>query len=62
MEMTRRRFIKELLKAVSGVFAGVWFYTKKALPRRFTFARRLEKYPGPIKPLARIEQGGKLGG
>jgi len=60
--MTRRGFIKDLLKALSSVFVGVWFYTKKAVPRRFTSAFRLKKYPGPIKKMRRVGPGRRLGG
>jgi hypothetical protein len=52
--MTRRKFIQKLLKASSAIFIGTSWIVKKAVPRKFVQAVRLEKYPGSLKSLQDI--------
>lgn len=52
--MTRRKFIKKLLKVGSAIFVGTSWVVRKAVPRKVVRAARLEKYPGSIKSLRDI--------
>lgn len=60
--MTRRRFVQSILKTGSAILLGVVWLGKKAVPRRFIWAARLKKYPGPLKTLGDIGKQGKWGG
>jgi hypothetical protein len=60
--MTRRRFVQRLLKAGSAILLGIVWLGKKALPRKFVWAKRLEKYPGPLKTLGDVSKQGKWSG
>jgi len=59
--MTRRKFIRKLIKAGSAVIVGAWFAAKK-VPRRFVRAVRGQKYPGSLRPLKNISKQGKWSG
>jgi len=48
--MTRRKFIRGLCKAGSAILVAAAFIAKKAVPPRFVWAARLDKYPGPLRP------------
>jgi hypothetical protein len=41
---------------------GIVWLGKKALPRKFVWAKRLEKYPGPLKTLGDVSKQGKWSG
>ncbi len=60
--MTRRKFIQELLKAGSAIIVGACWVAKKASPRKFIRALKLQKYPGFIKPLQGLLRQGKWSG
>ncbi len=60
--MTRRKFIRKLIKAGSAIIAGGWWLAKKATPRKFVRAARLKKYPGSLKPLGDIHKQSKWSG
>jgi hypothetical protein len=60
--MTRRKFIKQVLKAGAAIIVGVSWLTEKASPRRFIRAVRLGKYPGSLKPLQDVDKQGKWNG
>jgi hypothetical protein len=60
--MTRRKFIQELLKAGASIVIGVCWLVKKASPRRFVRAVRLNKYPGSLKSLPDVQKQGKWSG
>ncbi len=60
--MTRRKFIRKLIKAGSPIVVGVLWLTKKTSPRKFVRAFRVKKYPGPLKPLQDISKQGKWSG
>jgi hypothetical protein len=60
--MTRRKFIQGLIKAGSAIVLGVVWLGKKAVPRRFVWAARLKKYPGPLKTLGDVGKQGKWSG
>ncbi|OHB55483.1 MAG: hypothetical protein A2173_03250 [Planctomycetes bacterium RBG_13_44_8b] len=49
--MTRRKFIQKVLQAGSATIIGISWMVKKAVPRKYIRARKLEKYPGSIKSL-----------
>ncbi|MHC4270976.1 MAG: hypothetical protein ACYST2_01530 [Planctomycetota bacterium] len=51
--MKRRDFLMNFLKVSSAFFVGVWYFAKKADPRRFIRAVRAE-YPGKTKKLPKI--------
>jgi hypothetical protein len=65
--MTRRRFIRKLMKSGAVVFSGVYAFARtrsarKAKPRRFSRAFRVARYPGPLKPLGNIDVQSKWSG
>ncbi len=60
--MTRRRLIRELVKAGSVIVLGASWLANKATPRRFVRAVRLGKYPGLLKPLRDISEQSKWSG
>jgi hypothetical protein len=62
MEMTRRKFIQELLKAGAAIIVGVCWLAKKVSPRRFVRAVGLKKYPGSLKSLPDILKQGRWSG
>ncbi len=62
LEMTRRKFVQRLLKTGSAIVLGVVWLGKKAAPRRFVWAARLKKYPGPLRPLGDVNKQGKWSG
>jgi hypothetical protein len=62
MEMTRRKFIHKLVKASSAIAVGASWLISKATPRKFIWAARVKKYPGPLKPLGDISKQGKWSG
>ncbi len=60
--MTRRKFIRKLIKAGSAIAVGVLWLAKKTSPRKFVRAFRVEKYPGSLKPLRDISKQSKWSG
>jgi hypothetical protein len=60
--MTRRKFIQKLIKAGSAIIAGTWWLAKKAVPRKFMWAVKLNKYPGSLRPLQDVHKQGKWSG
>jgi len=67
--MTRRKFIRKLIKTGSAIAVGVSWLINKAAPlpqgilrRKFIWAVRVKKYPGPLKPLRDISKQGKWSG
>jgi len=62
MEMTRRKFIRRLIKAGSAIVVGISWLAKNTTPRKFVRAIRVKKYPGHLKPLQDISKQGKWSG
>ncbi len=62
LEMTRRKFIQELLKGAAAIFVGVCWIAKKASPRKFVRAIKLKRYPGRLKLLRNIHKQSKWSG
>ena len=65
--MTRRKFVRRLVEMWPVVAAGAAALagrvsTQKARLRKFVFAARMDKYPGPVKPLQDIHTEGKWSG
>jgi len=60
--MTRREFIKKVIKATSAIIIAGWALAKKAAPRKFVWASRLKKYPGQLRPLGRVDKQSKWSG
>ena len=60
--MTRRKFIHRLLKAGSLILLGAASLAKKAVPRKFVRALKLQKYPGPLRPPHDILEQSKWSG
>jgi len=60
--MTRRKFIRKLIKAGSVIAFGASWLISKASPRKFIWAVRVKKYPGHLKPLRDISKQGKWSG
>ena len=60
--MTRRKFIRKLIVAGSMIAAGASWFIDKASPRKFIRAVRLNKYPGPVKPIENILKQSKWNG
>lgn len=54
--MTRRKFIRRLLKVGLAILVGTSWLIKKAVPRKFVWAIQLEKYPGHLRPLRDISK------
>jgi hypothetical protein len=62
MEMTRRKFIQDLIKGGAAIIVGVCWLAEKASPRKFVRALRLKKYPGFLKPLQDVHKQSKWSG
>jgi hypothetical protein len=60
--MTRRKFIRRLIKAGSAIVVGISWLAKNTMPRKFVRAIRVKKYPGPLKPLRDISKQSKWSG
>jgi len=60
--MTRRKFIRRLIKAGSAIVVGASWLISRASPRKFIWAVRVKKYPGSLKPLGDISKQGKWSG
>ena len=60
--MTRRKFIRNLITTGSAIAIGASRLISKASPRKFIWAVRIKKYPGPLKPLGEISRQSKLSG
>jgi hypothetical protein len=60
--MTRRKFIRKLIKASSVIVVGISWLAKNATPRKFVRAFRVKKYPGSLKPLRDISEQSKWSG
>ncbi len=60
--MTRRKFVQKLIKTGSAIIVGAWWLAKKAAPRKFVWAVKTKKYPGPLKPLRNITKQSKWSG
>ncbi len=60
--MTRRKFIRKLIKTGSAIVVGASWLISRASPRKFIWAARVKKYPGPLKPLGDISKQGKWSG
>ncbi len=60
--MTRREFIRKLIKGSSAILVGTLWLVKKASPRRFVRALRVKKYPGHLKSLKDIWKEAKWSG
>ena len=60
--MTRRKFIRNVVKAVTAIVVGTWWLARKASPRKFVRAFKLNKYPGSLKPLQNIHKQSKWSG
>jgi len=67
--MTRRKFIRKLIKAGLAIVVGAGWLVGKAAPppsgvlrSKFVRAVRLKKYPGSLKPLRNIVKQGKWSG
>jgi hypothetical protein len=60
--MTRRKFIQKLVKASAAIFISALWLTKKAVPRKFVRAIRLDSFPGHIKSLHDISKQNKWSG
>jgi len=60
--MTRRKFIRRLIKAGSAIVVGFSWLASKASPRKFIWAVRAKKYPGIVKPLRDISKQSKWSG
>ena len=50
------------MKIILAIVAGTWFLAKKVTPRKFVRAAKLNKFPGLVKPLQKIESQGKWSG
>ncbi len=60
--MTRRKFIKKLLKASSALISSGFWLAGKAAPRKFVRAIQAKKYPGSLMPMQDISKQSKWGG
>ncbi len=60
--MTRRKFIKYVVKTGVVIAAGAWTLAEKAAARVFVRAERFGKYPGRVKPLSDVNTQGKWSG
>jgi len=60
--MTRRKFIQKLLSTAAAIITGTWALAKKANPRKFVRAVKLDKYPGPLTTLRNISKQSKWSG
>ncbi|OHB75939.1 MAG: hypothetical protein A2Z25_17325 [Planctomycetes bacterium RBG_16_55_9] len=67
MEVTRRKFIRKLVRSCLVVPAGVYVFARtkparKSKLRKFVRAFRATGYPGPVKPLGNIDVQSKWSG
>jgi len=60
--MTRRKFIKKIIKASSLIIASTSWLANKASPRKFVRAFRVKKYPGSLRPLRDVSKQSKWSG
>ncbi len=60
--MTRRKFIRKLMKAGSVIAVSASWLISRASPRKFIWAVRVKKYPGSLKPLRDISEQSKWSG
>ena len=60
--MTRRKFIKKLIKTGLTILVGISWLAKNTTPRKFVRAMRIKKYPGRLKPLKDISKQCKWSG
>jgi len=60
--MTRRKFIRKLIKAGSAIAVGASWLISKATPRKYIWAARVKKNHGSLKPLRDISKQGKWSG
>jgi hypothetical protein len=60
--MTRRKFVKKVIKAGSAIILGAWWLAKKAAPRKFVWAVKTKKYPGSLRSLQDICKQSKWSG
>ena len=60
--MTRRKFVQKVIKAGSAIIVGAWWLAKKTAPRKFVWAVKRKKYPGPLKPLRNVPKQSKWSG
>ncbi len=60
--MTRRKFIRKLIKTGSVIIVGISWLAKNTTPRKFIRAFRVKKYPGHLKPLGDIYEQSKWSG
>ena len=65
--MTRRKFVRRLIKACTLIAAGIFTLGRKgssqeAKQHKFIRAFRVKSYPGPVKPMQNILKQGKWSG
>jgi len=60
--MTRRKFIQRFITAGTVIIGGAAWLARKAAPRKFVRAFRVNNYPGSLKPLGDISQQSKWSG
>jgi hypothetical protein len=60
--MTRRKFIRKLIKTGLSIAVGSSWLISKVSPRKFIRAVRVKKYPGRLKPLSDIPRQSKWSG
>ena len=67
VEVTRRKFVRKLVKSCSVIFVGIGALIRSLSarkPKRRTFLRafRVAEYPGPVKALGHIDTHSKWSG
>ncbi|MFB0525329.1 MAG: hypothetical protein ACETVZ_07285 [Phycisphaerae bacterium] len=60
--MTRRKFIRKLIKAGSAIVLGASWPVRKVVPHKFVRAIPFKKYPGSLRPLQDISEPSKWSG
>ena len=60
--MTRRKFFHHLFGAAIAITVGTKWLVKKAVPRRFIKALRINKYPGALRPMGDVRTQSKWNG
>ncbi len=60
--MTRREFIQSLIGIAAAAVVGIEWLAKKAVPRKFMWAEKVEKYPGLLKSLGDVYKQSKWSG